>query len=152
MAPVAVAQYNPSGGNSPFMTLPEHVDGIIDLRTLADIHKFLSQSEIGDDLQLAKWVKEEYLFEPLGDEGRQIRTTEGFARLDRAYRRVRHLTGKAQDKWPFFDRNWKTMPSAVVRNLSLGESPPGTSLPDTNGKEGLVNHQCKFYPTSKEAR
>jgi hypothetical protein len=151
MAPITTNQYNPSGGNSPFMALPEHVDGFIDLRTLADIHKFLSQSEIDDDQQLAKWVKEEYLFEPLADEGRQIRTTEGFARLDKAYRRVRQLTGKAQDKWPFFDRNWKTMPSAVVRNLSLGESSPGANLPDPNGEVRHApamtspgSHSCKF--------
>jgi hypothetical protein len=160
MAPSAITQYNPSGGNSPFMALPEHVEGIIDVRTLADIHNFLSQSENDDDQHLAKWVGKEYLYEPLIDEGRQIRTTEGFAKLDKAYRRVRQLTGKAQDKWPFFDRNWKTMPSAVVKNLSIDESSPGVSNSDLNALDGdsrvlhaptdqsSDNHHRKFPSTT----
>jgi hypothetical protein len=160
MAPSATTPYNPSSNGSPFMALPDHVEGIIDVRTLADIHKFLSQSEIDDDQHLAKWVEKEYLFEPLLDEGRQIRTTEGFARLDKAYRRVRQLTGKAQDKWPFFDRNWKTMPSAVVKNLSGGEdfAAVNTSDLDTlDGNNGVRHastvqspgiHPGKFSPTT----
>jgi hypothetical protein len=160
MAPSAITPYNPSSNDPPFMALPEHVEGIIDVRTLADIHRFLSQSEIDDDQHLAKWVEKEYLFEPLLDEGRQIRTTEGFARLDKAYRRVRQLTGKAQDKWPFFDRNWKTMPSAVVKNLSLGEhfaavNASDLDTPDGNNElrhastvQSPDTHLGKFSPTT----
>jgi hypothetical protein len=115
--------------NPPLMVLPNHVDGIIDLKTLDDIHRFLNQSELEDDLALAAWVKEHYLHEPITSEGREIRTTEGFSKLDRAYRRVRLLTNKAQDKWPFFDRNWKSMSSTTVRNNARGEAAPGVSLP-----------------------
>jgi hypothetical protein len=116
-------------GNSPYMRLPAHVDGFIDLKTLADIHRFLNQSELEEDLALAAWVKEHYLYDPIKSDGREIRTTEGFSKLDRAYRRVRSLTNKAQDKWPFFDRNWKSMSSTTVRNNARGEAAPGVSLP-----------------------
>jgi hypothetical protein len=116
-------------GNSPYMMLPAHVDGFIDLKTLADIHRFLNQSELEEDLALAAWVKEHYLYDPIKSDGREIRTTEGFSKLDRAYRRVRSLTNKAQDKWPFFDRNWKSMSSTTVRNNARGEAAPGVSLP-----------------------
>jgi hypothetical protein len=118
-----------SNSDPPFMVLPNHVDGIIDLKTLADIHRFLNQSSLEEDLALAAWVKEHYLYEPIASEGREIRTTEGFSKLDRAYRRVRSLTNKAQDKWPFFDRHWKSMSSATVRNNARGEAAPGVSLP-----------------------
>ena len=129
------------------MELPEHIEGIIDVRTLADIHNFLRQSENDDDQDLANWVGKEYLYEPLIDEGRQIRTTEGFAKLDKAYRRVRQLTGKAQDKWPFFDRNWKTMPSTMVKNLSLGESSPVVS--NTKAKTLDGSSGARLAPTDQ---
>lgn len=113
--------------------LPEHVDGFIDLPTLVDIHRFLNQSSLEDDQTLAAWVKTNYLYEPATEAGREIRTTEGFSKLDHAYRRVRSLTNKAQDKWPFFDRSWKQMSSTTVRNNARGESAPGVSLPGMNG-------------------
>jgi hypothetical protein len=123
------AAFTASENNPPFMILPTHVDGFIDLKTLADIHRFLNQSASEDDLTLAAWVKQNYLYEPIHVDGREIRTTEGFSKLDRAYRRVRSLTNKAQDKWPFFDRTWKSMPSTTVRNNARGEAAPGVSLP-----------------------
>jgi hypothetical protein len=119
----------PHNSNPPLMMLPAYVDGFIDLKTLADIHQFLNQSELEEDLVLAAWVKDYYLYEPIKSDGREIRTTEGFSKLDRAYRRVRSLTNKAQDKWPFFDRNWKSMSSTTVRNNARGEAAPGVSLP-----------------------
>lgn len=124
----------PPGADSPFMKLPEHIDGFVDLGTLVDIHKYLSESERSDDVVLAAWVKAHYLREPLIEEGRQIRDTEGFVKLDTAYRRVRQLTGKAQDKWPFFDRKWKKMSSAVVKNLVLGDAATGLNRPVTDGE------------------
>jgi hypothetical protein len=128
MTPVTSAPYTPSETNASFMMLPTHVDGFIDLKTLADIHRFLGQSASEDDLVLAAWVKDNYLYEPINVDGREIRTTEGFSKLDRAYRRVRSLTNKAQDKWPFFDRAWKTMSSNTVKNNARGEASPGVSL------------------------
>ncbi|KAH7392803.1 hypothetical protein BKA66DRAFT_312737 [Pyrenochaeta sp. MPI-SDFR-AT-0127] len=137
MAPSSNTLYNPSDNSAPFMVLPEHVYGFIDLKTLADIHRYLGESESQEDIILAKWVQENYLNEPIDQGGRVIRTTEGFSQLDRAYRRVRSLTNKAQDKWPFFDRNWKTMSSTTVRNNARGEAAPGVtygSLPDTDSE------------------
>lgn len=107
------------------MKLPEHVDGFIDVEILVDIHKSLSESEKNDDVALAAWVKQNYLQEPLDETGRLIRDAEGFVNLDKAYRRVRQLTGKAQDKWPFFDKNWKKMSSTVVKNAILGDAAIG---------------------------
>jgi hypothetical protein len=132
MSSTAPTNYTLSNSNAPFMMLPDHVDGFIDLKTLADIHRFLSQSASDEDLTLAAWVKEHYLYEPIAVDGREIRTTEGFSKLDRAYRRVRSLTNKAQDKWPFFDRTWKTMSTTTVRNNARGEAAPGVSLPGMN--------------------
>jgi hypothetical protein len=119
----------PSGNGAPTMDIPEHVDGIIDLKTLEAIHQQLNESSDQDDQELAIWVKEHYLYEPITQPGRQIRTSKGFAQLDRAFRRVRTLTGKAQDKWPFFDRNWKEMPTSMVRNNARGEASPGVRFP-----------------------
>ncbi|KAF2826268.1 hypothetical protein CC86DRAFT_370326 [Ophiobolus disseminans] len=124
--------YAPSSNSAPSMMLPEHVDGYIDLPTLADIHHFLCQSSLEEDQALAAWIKARYLYEPTTEAGREIRSTEGFSKLDRAYRRVRSLTNKAQDKWPFFDRNWKSMSTTAVRNNARGESAPGVSLPGMN--------------------
>jgi hypothetical protein len=126
--------YNPSN-NAPFMVLPKHVDGYIDLLTLADIHQVLSESGQQDDQMLGDWIKKRYLYEPISvsETGREINTSEGFSQLDRAYRRVRSLTNKAQDKWPFFDRNWKEMPSSTVRNNARGEAAPGVRFPSMTG-------------------
>lgn len=128
--------YNPSDDNAAPTMLPEHAVGFIDLKTLTDIHRYLNESEVDTDIELAIWIEKHYLYKPIGpnEEGRVIRTAEGFAQLDRAYRRVRNLTGKAQDKWPFFDRSWKTMSSVMVRNNSRGESAPGVSLSGKNGE------------------
>jgi hypothetical protein len=117
---------------SPFTKLPEDVDGFIEVETLVDIHKYLSTSEKSDDIDLAAWVKEHYLQGPLVEIGRPIRDTEGFQKLDRAYRRTRQLTGKAQDKWPFFNKNWKKMPSNVVK--SAVHAANGTNLPVVRGE------------------
>jgi hypothetical protein len=133
MASNTPTPYTPSFDSAPSMTLPGHVDGFIDLTTLADINHFLNQSALEEDQALATWVKQNYLYEPIDSAGREIRTTEGFSKLDRAYRRVRSLTNKAQDKWPFFDRNWKSMSSTTVRNNARGEAAPGVSLPGMSG-------------------
>ncbi|KAH7089537.1 hypothetical protein FB567DRAFT_547119 [Paraphoma chrysanthemicola] len=129
----AATTYTPSVDGAPSMRLPDHVDGFIDLATLADIHRFLNQSSLDDDKALAAWIQQNYLYHPMNTPGREIRTTEGFSKLDRAYRRVRSLTNKAQDKWPFFDRKWKSMSSTTVRNNARGEAAPGVSLPGMIG-------------------
>ena len=114
--------HNPSNEVFSVMKLPEQFDGFIDTEILADINKYLSQSENSDDIALATWVKQNYLYEPVTEAGRPIRDFEGFSNLDKAYRRVRYLTGKAQDKWPFFDKAWKKMSSSVVKNAILGDA------------------------------
>jgi hypothetical protein len=126
--------YFTSSSDSLFMKLPEHIKGFVDTQTLRDIHECLSQSEQDDDIALAVWVKGHYLQEPLVEEGRPILNTEGFVKLDTAYRRVRQLTGKAQDKWPFFDRSWKKMSSTAVKNLVLGDAAMNANHPVANGK------------------
>lgn len=110
--------------------LPEEVIGHIDLRTLTDIHRYLCESELQEDIELAAWMWENYL-DGLqnGSSTAEIRTAQAFGKLDRAYRRVRSLTNKAQDKWPFFDRNFKEMSSATVRNNARGEAAPGIMYP-----------------------
>lgn len=116
------------------MKPPEHVDGFVELGTLVDIHKCLSESGNKNDIDLATWVKSQYLQEPLEDIGRFIRDSEGFTKLDAAYRRVRHLTGKAQDTWPFYDRNWKKMSSIVIKKIIHNKVTTGTSGLVTNGE------------------
>lgn len=143
MAPVKTSPYNPSDNNVPSIALPDGVVGLVDLKTLVDIHRYLRESAAEEDAALAAWVEENYLnatIEP-NQSGRSIRTPEGFSQLDRAYRRVRSLTGKAQDKWPFFDRNWKTMSTITVRNNARGEAAPGqmyqgnaTHIPPSAGR------------------
>lgn len=115
-------------GNTSLMMLPEPVVGIIDLETLKEIQHFLNQSMLQEDLDLAAWVQKRFLYEPITLVGRDIRTTESFSQLDRAYRRVRSLTNKAQDKWPFFNRDWKPMSSTIVRNNARGEAALGVAL------------------------
>jgi hypothetical protein len=114
--------HSPSNEVTSVMKLPEQFDGFIDTEILADINKYLSQSENSDDIALATWVKQNYLYEPVIEAGRPIRDFEGFSNLDKAYRRVRYLTGKAQDKWPFFDKAWKKMSSSIVKEAILGDA------------------------------
>lgn len=116
------------GRDLDIMKLPEHVEGFIDLQILVDIHKCLSESKADDDRTLAAWVKSNYLQEPLSlleEVARPIRDSEGFVNLDKAYRRARQLTGKAQDKWPFFNRNLKKLSSTLVKNAILGDAAMG---------------------------
>ncbi|KAF3002873.1 hypothetical protein E8E13_000310 [Curvularia kusanoi] len=96
------------------------IKGYVDTEILLDIHKYLCESANSDDAELAAWVKHQYLQEPFREVGRPIHNAEGYAQLNRAYRRVRLLTGKAQDKWPFFHETWKKMSATTVRNASLG--------------------------------
>ncbi|KAF1943318.1 hypothetical protein EJ02DRAFT_511021 [Clathrospora elynae] len=132
MAPGSNTTYNPS---QILTVLPEEVFGYVDLETLADIHRYLRESELSEDTDLARWIRENYLYMNLNYQGSgSIRTTEGFAQLDRAYRRVRSLTNKAQDKWPFFDRNFKQMSSTTVRNNARGEAAPGVMYHDEGAR------------------
>lgn len=135
----------PPDGAFPATKVLELVDGYIDMEILDDIHMSLRQSEKGDDIALAAWIKQSYLQEPLNEIGRPIRNAEGYANLDKAYRRVRQLTGKAKDKWPFFDRTWKKLSSTVVKNAILGNNPTDTphsgrlhDTPAHNGFEGQL--------------
>jgi hypothetical protein len=122
--------YNPANHGAPNPLLPEEVFGHVDLETLANIHRYLCESELHEDIELATWMRENYLNDLSNDLPTvEIRTAQGFSKLDRAYRRVRSLTNKAQDKWPFFDRNFKQMSSATVRNNARGEAAPGIMYP-----------------------
>lgn len=130
MMPNTNTPYSPTAHSTPTTLLPEEVFGYIDVVTLADIHRYLRESEAQDDIDLAAWIQENYLYGVEKDQPTAtIRTAQGFAQLDRAYRRVRSLTNKAQDKWPFFDRNFKEMSSATVRNNARGEAAPGVLYP-----------------------
>lgn len=122
------------------MMLPDTLIGYIDVATLQDIHLYLNQSALENDIALDAWLKEQFLYEPVTSPGREIRTTLGFFQLDRAYRRVRSLTNKAQDKWPFFSRAWKELSVRQVRNNARGESAPGVPLTGTGSPTG--NEQC----------
>lgn len=140
-----------SNENTSFTKLPEYLNGYIDLITLVSIYKCLCESEKSDDITLAVWIKQNYLQEPLIENLRLIRDSEGFAKLDKAYRRVRQLTGKAQDKWPFFDQNWKKMSSNVVKNAILGDTVTKTPLSDNKGQvhntptSGVLEGQHVLY-------
>ncbi|KAF1918107.1 hypothetical protein BDU57DRAFT_514681 [Ampelomyces quisqualis] len=132
MATIPSGVPNPTNTLQPIMKLPDHVDGFIDLKTLKDIHHCLNESTLEDDLAIAAWVKKHYLYEPIKSEGREINSTEGFLKLHTAYLRVKSLTNKAQDKWPFFDRNWKSMNAKTVRRNGKGEAALGVSAHDSS--------------------
>ncbi|KAI8943414.1 hypothetical protein NX059_001426 [Plenodomus lindquistii] len=125
--------YFPSESNAPSSTLPEHMHGLIELATLADMNRFLKESKSADDLTLAGWIQDTFLYDPMDQTTRPIRTPEGFAKLDNAYRRVRSLTNKVQDKWPFLDQNYRAMSTATVRNNSRGEASPGIMFKPERG-------------------
>jgi hypothetical protein len=61
--------------NSPMMMLPDPAVGIIDLATLKDIHRFLNQSGLQDDRELAAWVQQNFLYEPITPVGRELLPT-----------------------------------------------------------------------------
>jgi hypothetical protein len=126
MAPASYTPYNPAAYGPLSALLPEDVFGHVDVATLGDITRYLRESESQDDIELATWIQRNYLHGLRKDQSTAtIRTPEGFAQLDRAYRRVRSLTNKAQDKWPFFDKNFKQMSTSTVRNNARGEASPG---------------------------
>ncbi|KAL5399776.1 hypothetical protein PMIN02_000310 [Paraphaeosphaeria minitans] len=110
------------------------VAGMVDLPTLAKMCDVLSTSHDDDDRNLAAWIKENYLphdFDGVIEQGGSaIKGAEGFSKLYNAYKRVRILTNRAQDKWPFFDRRWKRMTSAQVTKMATSDdaAPPFTNL------------------------
>lgn len=139
MGPSPNIPYSPAAHTAPATLLPEEVFGYIDVATLADIHRYLGESEAQDDIDLAAWIQDNYLYGVEKDQATAIiRTSQGFAQLDRAYRRVRSLTNKAQDKWPFFDRNFKEMSSATVRNNARGEAAPGVLYPIDSAQKAMT--------------
>jgi hypothetical protein len=107
--------------NTGDMSIPDEVTGRIDLDTLDKIMHTLSESTDQEDIDLAAWIEENYLYEPITGDNRPISDRESFDKLSRAYKRVRQLTNRAQDKWPFFDRHWKKeMSASTVRQLAQG--------------------------------
>jgi hypothetical protein len=130
MAPKSSIPYNPSDYIASDTLLPEEFFGYVELATLEAIHTVLCNSGSQDDIELGKWTRETYLDKPKNTSGAEpICTAQAFGKLDRAYRRVRSLTGKAQDKWPILDMDFKPMSSATVRNNARGESAPGVMFP-----------------------
>ncbi|CAI6329310.1 unnamed protein product [Periconia digitata] len=100
----------------------EHVDGYVDLVILNKIQIVLQDSQETEDQQLGEWIKTNYLRMALhpGYSLSPINTRQGFRNLDRAYKRVRMLTGRAQDEWPFYYQKFKNNPNAF-RKYALGE-------------------------------
>lgn len=82
---------------------------------------------------MAIWVSSNYLRMHLDEKFCPIRNAEGFLNLDKAYRRARQLTGKAQDKWPFLNKFGRNLSSTVIKRAILGEVTVGTPQPETNG-------------------
>jgi hypothetical protein len=129
--------HTPAGGNPKVMNLPKHVDGFIDLDILVKIHECLSESKSEDDRALGVWVKSNYLQEPMGlpeEKARLIRNPEGFANLDKAYRRARTLSGKAQDRWPFLNKDGKKLSSTLIKNAILGDAAMGVVRTESSGR------------------
>ncbi|KAF1926614.1 uncharacterized protein M421DRAFT_422584 [Didymella exigua CBS 183.55] len=149
--------YTPAGKDTDIMKLPEQVDGLIDVEILIDIHKCLSESKYDDDRALGVWVQTNYLQEPLDlleERARLIRNAEGFVKLDKAYRRARQLTGKAQDKWPFLNTDGKKLSSTLIKNVILGDTAMGIARTESSGgardtpmSNGLDGHHDKYLHT-----
>jgi len=153
MAPSSGIPYNPADHATSHALLPEEVFGHIDVATLTNIHLYLRESELQDDIELATWVQENYLYGVEKDQATaMIRTAQGFAQLDRAFRRVRSLTNKAQDKWPFFDRNFKQMSSATVRNNARGEAAPGVMYPIDATQRALSAAKQSLTPSAPNGK
>ncbi|KAF1979269.1 hypothetical protein BU23DRAFT_151423 [Bimuria novae-zelandiae CBS 107.79] len=112
------------------------VEGMADLQTLCKMHASLTQSHQDYDKNLAAFIAEKYLPKDFGDHtegGIPLQGAESFTKLYNAYKRVRNLTGRVQDKWPFFDRKWKSMPKNDVMHLMEGNNstPSGVSTRDS---------------------
>ncbi|KAF9728593.1 hypothetical protein PMIN01_13421 [Paraphaeosphaeria minitans] len=110
------------------MSVPSMDEGMADLPTLAKIFEVLSTSQNvknNDDKDLASWIQANYLTRDfdgvIRDGSIAIKNTEDFAKLYNAYKRVRNLTNRTQDKWPFFNR-WKSMTSAQVTKMATSDS------------------------------
>ncbi|KAI4924125.1 hypothetical protein J4E85_008285 [Alternaria conjuncta] len=139
MAPTYSMPYNPADYVASEALLPEEFFGYADIPTLVKIHEVLCNSETQDDVELATWIQERYLSAPRNASLTEpMRTAQEFSRLDRAYRRVRSLSGKTQDKWPILDLHFKEMSSAMVRNNARGEAAPGVMFPI----DGLQKKAC----------
>ncbi|KAI4662780.1 uncharacterized protein J4E79_004089 [Alternaria viburni] len=139
MAPTYSMPYTPADYVASEALLPEEFFGYADIPTLVKIHEVLCNSETQDDIELATWIQERYLSAPRNASLTEpMRTAQEFSRLDRAYRRVRSLSGKTQDKWPILDLHFKEMSSAMVRNNARGEAAPGVMFPI----DGLQKKAC----------
>ncbi|KAI4649499.1 hypothetical protein J4E93_003819 [Alternaria ventricosa] len=139
MAPTYSMPYTPADYVASEALLPEEFFGYADIPTLVKIHEVLCNSETQDDVELATWIQERYLSAPRNaSETELMRTAQEFGRLDRAYRRVRSLSGKTQDKWPILDLHFKEMSSAMVRNNARSEAAPGVLF----SIDGLQKKAC----------
>ncbi|KAF2443718.1 hypothetical protein P171DRAFT_432904 [Karstenula rhodostoma CBS 690.94] len=133
------------------------VAGMVDLPTLAKMFEVLSTSQDDDDRNLAAWINANYLprdFDGVIEQGgAAIKGTEGFAKLYNAYKRVRTLTNRAQDKWPFFDRRWKSMTSAQVTKMATrnDNAPPSNASPGLLLESPLVRSLAENGPAAPTA-
>ncbi|KAF2640933.1 hypothetical protein P280DRAFT_518272 [Massarina eburnea CBS 473.64] len=114
------------------------VGGFVELEIVDTMWKAMQESKDPEDIELAAWMKTNYLN---GYQGgvclKAIGTMVGFQRLDRAYKRVRMLTGRTQEQWPFVDRRFKKLAAAAFRKNyvpeveedSAGSSAPSSTQP-----------------------
>ena len=120
--------------------------GYVERRTLYKIHRILLESLNPKDHEHAKWLKSQYLEGYKGGEQLElVRDIEGYKKIDDAFRRVRTLTNKARDKWPFMTEDFKRLPAKRFR--SLYPVAPSPALPKGwNSKSHLVRHNTLFSP------
>ncbi|OAG10908.1 uncharacterized protein CC84DRAFT_1173228 [Paraphaeosphaeria sporulosa] len=143
--------------SAPTMDMPP-VAGMVDLPTLAKMYAVLSTSHDDDDKNLAAWIKENYLpqdFDGVIEQGgTAIKGAEGFSKLYNAYKRVRILTNRTQDKWPFFDRRWKRMTSAQVTKMATSDdpAPPSNASAEVPMKSPPVRESTEEGPSMPMAQ
>lgn len=105
------------------MDAPNDVEGFVDVLILDKIEVILQNSNDVEDQELSKWLKDYYLNEPRpeGQSYFPLKNQYRFRNLDKAYRRARMLSGRAQDDWPFFSQIFKKNHANQFRKYALGE-------------------------------
>jgi hypothetical protein len=92
--------------------------GFVDTAELRSIRETLLNSSAQEDIDLAKWIGDNYFDPPLNlrEESRRIESDDCLEVLFQAYRRARSLSNNTKPtEWPLFTPEWKKMTRSMIK-------------------------------------
>ncbi|KAF2121290.1 hypothetical protein BDV96DRAFT_209037 [Lophiotrema nucula] len=131
---------------------------VVDVPTLRSILGVLQDSSFPPDQGMAGWITESYFDPPLADDDLTltVKTKQDFTKLYEAYKRVRDLTNKTQEKWPFFRENGKAIGRGEAKAMTAAtpevEAQISTIAPEFVTEEAeVLQEAAPAYPPANAA-